>query len=236
VRLEPASASATAASLSPPSSTSTQPLETPNAALSTVAPTEVSGDTLDDDFNSGQLDTTKWQPPDHPEFISVEDNALHIRVTEQQTADGAQTQLKPVPTGRFIQEISFTITTASWAGKKEGGVGIRLYMTDDIDHLVNAVHLNGLGIDIANCKQAPCKGNYDEYNHDETPIQVGRPAQVRIVWNKEKGQIGFYINGVLHAVPSAKETPIKEFSFGMYATSGDAFDVTIDNVHVVYTQ
>lgn len=224
--------SSLASTSSPTSTLKSTPTPPPMPSLTPVS--IMSDQVVTDSFNTGQLDPSFWQPPSDSTIVFVQDGALILRVTPLQVLNGAEATLSVSPQARPIREIRLTMTMVSFERNGEGGVGARAFMTDGLDHYISLTHdqINA-AIELGMCKQQKCAGNYDEYRHpDSAHVKEGVPVRMKFVW--DGSTVALYVDGIKRAIAPAKDTPIADFRFSLFASSGGAFEVKVDDVSIRY--
>lgn len=210
------------------------PTSTP---MITFTPSPSSIDIVTDTFDTEQLDLTIWQPPSNAEITFVQNGVLNVLMTQQYIEDGESSSLSVTASTRSIREIAWTMTMVSFETRGEGGVALRVFMSDGANHYISITHGGQANIEMGICQQLTCSGNYignyDEYRHpDVRHIKEGIPVHLRIAW--DSNELGFYVDEVRRAAAPAKGTPITDFRFTLYALNGGAFHVTVDDVVIKY--
>ncbi len=211
-----------------------------SSALRSPSPQKASSGTISnwcDNFASGQIDSSKWQPSSDPNLIYQADGALNFAVTaDQSSGQGVDASIQPVPATQNVKDISFVITLESVSGNVPGGAGIEIFQADGRD---SSVYIgpggdNGPNLEFSICRTTKCSGQEDEYDHPEGgDFPVGVRTPMRIVWTG--GKIQFYVNGTLRAENSKDPSPIHTFQFSLSSEQGSVFHIKIDDVCVNYT-
>jgi len=186
-----------------------------------------------DDFNDGRIDENKWLLPTDENYIYGRDGVLNL-LNEVQAENLVGASLEATGAGRPIREVSFTITLESYQGGIAGAAGLEVHLEGGRDLSVDVgPGSNDPGVEFSICRNPPCSGDYNEYDHpDGGPFPVGVSTPVRVVWTGEK--VEFYVDNVFRVEQSVDPGPITELQFYMYADPGSVFHAKVDDVCVIY--
>jgi hypothetical protein len=200
-------------------------------------PVEESSGGWCDGFEEGTLKDGRWERGwGDQTHIYVEDGVLNFRVDAEDTADidSLWSNLNALPSGKAVQEISYYTALSWYDGDVSAGSGPEIIMEDDREHGVKVgPGPNGPEFEFYICDSLPCGDDYHNYEHPPGGrFPIGEPVPMRVVWTGQ--QIEFYVDGDLYVQYPAEGTPITRWGFGMYADKGSAFQVTVDDVCVVY--